>query len=57
LQSQWDIPFECLECPITVVLDVFLDLSPEEFNKIKFTVELGQKKAKVAGIFNGFSNK
>jgi len=57
LQSQWDIPFECLKCPITVVSDVFLDLSPEEFNKIKFTVELGQKKAKEAGIFNGFSNK
>jgi hypothetical protein len=33
---------------------VFLDCTPEELNKIEFTVKLWQKDAQVPGSFNDF---
>jgi len=32
--------FHCVESSIAVVPEIFLDLSPEIFNEVKFTMEL-----------------
>jgi hypothetical protein len=44
----WHKFLKARKCVIAVVSQVLLDCTPKEFNKIKFTVELGQEDAEVS---------
>jgi hypothetical protein len=48
----WEIGFECVKCIITVVVEVFFDCTPEEFNKIQLAVEFREENAKVSSSFD-----
>ena len=54
LHCQWHVGLQCVESPIAVVPEILLDLPPEIFNEVKFTMELWEEDAEMASIFDDF---
>ncbi len=56
-QCSQHILLQSIESIITVFPKIFLDCSPEVFNKIELAMILRQQQAKVSSCFNSFLNK
>jgi len=54
LHCQWRVGLQCVESSIAVVPEIFLDLPPEIFNEVKFTMEFWEEDAEKASIFDDF---
>ena len=56
-EGLWQILLQGCKGVIVVITKVFLDCTPEVFNEVEFTMELGGEDAEVTGGFNDFLDK